>query len=173
MPSLALILYLLHKAKSLKEWGISAPNKKDIIPFLLSFPVLVLIGLTISNVSSYIKLFPAGPKFLPPQTVISWLVLVVSCVSSAYLEESYFRFYLLSKREEMGLSPAGAVLVSTLLFSLCHVYAGPWGFLNGVFAGIFLAYIFLCFRSLHGIAIAHSLYNIMVYFMNTEVISAG
>jgi membrane protease YdiL (CAAX protease family) len=92
--------------------------------------------------------------------------LVISCISTAYLEESFFRFYLLSKREEMGIGPHRAVLLSTLLFSICHVYEGPWGFLNAALSGMVLAFVFLRFRSLHGIALAHALYNVLVYALN-------
>jgi membrane protease YdiL (CAAX protease family) len=98
---------------------------------------------------------------------VSWCILVISCLSTGYLEESYFRFYLLSKREEMGLGPHRAVVVSTLLFSFCHIYEGPWGFLNAAISGIVLCVIFLRFRSLHGIAIAHALYNILIFAIET------
>jgi membrane protease YdiL (CAAX protease family) len=167
LPALALIWYLLLKSKGLKEWGIGLPGKNDILPAVLSLPALVLIGMTIATVSSYVGEIVSGPRFLPPQTGASWGILALSCLSTGYLEESYFRFYLLSKREEMGLGPHRAVLVSTLLFSFCHVYEGPWGFLNAALSGIVLSVIFFRFRSLHGIAIAHALYNILVFFVET------
>ena len=167
IPSLALVWYLLLKVKSLKKWGITHPQKSDILPAALSLPALVLIGLTISLIAPYIEGIPSGLRFLPPQTLIAWAILVLSCISSAYLEESFFRFYLLSKRKEMGLGPHRAVLVSTLLFALCHIYGGPWGFLNAVLAGVLLAFVFLRFRSLHGIAIAHALYNVVVYALGS------
>jgi membrane protease YdiL (CAAX protease family) len=163
IPSLALVWYLLLKAKSLKEWGISLPGKKDFIPAVIVFPALVLIGLTISVASHRFDEIPSGFRLLPPQDFISWIILIISCISAAYLEESFFRFYLLSKRKEMGLGPHRAVLVSVLLFSLCHIYEGPWGFLNAALSGVILAFIFLRFRSLHGIACAHALYNVVVY----------
>jgi membrane protease YdiL (CAAX protease family) len=170
IPSLALVWYLLIRAKGLKEWrigfkewGIALPRKNDIACAALAFPALFLIGLTISLISPYFEGIPAGPRFLPPAAVHSWVILVLSCLSGAYLEESFFRFYLLSKREEMGLGPHRAVLVSTLMFSLCHIYEGPWGFLNAALSGVLLAFIFLRFKSLHGISIAHALYNIVVY----------
>jgi len=168
VPSLALVWYLLLRAKSLKEWGVSRPKKSDFIPALLSFPALVLISLCISFVSPHFTEIPAGPKFLPPQSAVSWAVLVISCIGSAYLEESFFRFYLLSKRKEMKLGPLKAVIVSTLLFSSCHIYEGPWGFLNAALSGCVLALVFLRFRSLHGISIAHALYNILVYAVATR-----
>jgi len=163
LPSLALVWYLLLKVKSLKAMGIGLPKKKDFIVAFLAFSALTLIGVTISLVSA--QFGEALLQSLGPKTVTGWAVLVVSCLSSAYLEESYFRFYLFSKKEEMGLGPHRAVLVSTLLFSVCHIYEGPWGFLNAALSGIVLAYVFLRFRSLHGIATAHALYNILAYVL--------
>jgi len=168
IPSLALVWYLLLKVKSLKEWDITLPGKRDFIPAVMALPALVLIGLTISIASRRFDEIPSGSRFLPPQNVISWLILIVSCVSAAYLEESFFRFYLLSKRKEMGLGPHRAILISVVLFSLCHIYEGPWGFLNAALSGIVLAFIFLRFRSLHGIAFGHALYNVLVYVMGTS-----
>jgi membrane protease YdiL (CAAX protease family) len=167
IPSLALVWYLLFKVKSAKEWGITLPGKKDLIPFALTLPALVLIGLTISVGSRIFEAAPAAFHLAPPQDTVSWGILALSCISTAYLEESFFRFYLLSKREELGMGPHRAVLVSTLLFSLCHIYEGPWGFLNAALSGILLAFFFLRFRSLHGIACAHALYNVLAFFLIT------
>jgi membrane protease YdiL (CAAX protease family) len=167
LPALALIWYLLLKTKGLKQWGIGLPGKYDIISAVIALPALVLIGMTIGRVSFNVGEIQPGPMILPPQTVVSWCILVISCLSTGYLEESYFRFYLLSKREEMGLGPHRAVVVSTLLFSFCHIYEGPWGFLNAAISGIVLCVIFLRFRSLHGIAVAHALYNIMIFVIET------
>jgi membrane protease YdiL (CAAX protease family) len=165
LPSLALVWYLLLKVKSLKAMEIRLPQKKDFIVASLAFSALTLIGVTISLVSAKFGDAAALRHSLSPQTAAAWAVLVLSCISNAYLEESYFRFYLLSKREEMGLGPHRGVLVSTLLFSLCHIYEGPWGFLNAALSGVVLAYVFLRFRSLHGVAIAHGLYNILAYIL--------
>jgi membrane protease YdiL (CAAX protease family) len=127
----------------------------------------VLIGLTISVASRYFVEIPSSSRFLPPPDYISWGLLFISCLSTAYLEESFFRFYLLSKREEMGIGPHRAVLISTVSFSVCHIYEGPWGFLNAALSGVLLAYVFLRYRSLHGIAFAHALYNVLVYALGT------
>jgi len=163
LPSLALVWYLLLRVKSLKKWGISYPRKNDLLPALIALPALILIGLTISLVSRYFVEIPSGAHFLPPQDMASWGILVVSCLSTAYLEESFFRFYLLSKREEMGIGNHRAVIISTVSFSFCHIYEGPWGFLNAAMSGVLLAFMFLRFRSLHGIVFAHALYNVLVY----------
>ena len=167
IPSIALVWYLMLKVKSLKEWGISFPWKKDIKPAVLALPALILIGMTVSLVSQHFQDMPSGIRFLSPQTTFEWIILVFSCFTTAYLEESFFRFYLLSKQEEMGIGPHRAILISSLLFSSCHIYEGPWGFLNAALSGIVLAVIFLKFHSLHGISVAHALYNIVVYMLGS------
>jgi membrane protease YdiL (CAAX protease family) len=167
IPSLALVWYLMLKVQTFRERDVSFPGRKDLIPAALALPALFLIGLTISMVSHYFGNIPSGPRFLPPQTAGSWVILAFSCITTAYLEESYFRFYLLSNSAEMGLGPHRAVLISTVMFSFCHIYEGPWGFLNAALSGIVLAFVFLRFRSLHGIAAAHALYNLLVYALGS------
>jgi membrane protease YdiL (CAAX protease family) len=166
IPSLALVWYLLFQVKGPRKWGIRRPGRRDILPGLLALPALALIGFTVSLVSPRFSGVPAAPQFLPPDNWPSWVVLVLSCVSTGYLEESFFRFYLLSKRDALVLGTGGAALISVLLFSVCHIYEGPWGFLNAVLSGTLLAFIFLRYRSLHGIALAHGLYNALVYALS-------
>ena len=126
IPSIALIWYLLLNAKSPREWGISLPKKRDFFALIISLPALILVSATVFFVSSHLdKNSFTGPRLLPPHDFVSWIVLVVSCIFSAFLEESYFRFYLLSKHEDMKINTHTAVLMSTVLFSYCHIYEGP------------------------------------------------
>jgi membrane protease YdiL (CAAX protease family) len=153
------------RKKSLSQWRIGFAGKRDIPSILIAFPALVLIGLTITIVAGLFKAIPAGAVIEPPTALSDWIIMVFSCLSTGYLEESFFRFYLLSTFRDIEISPAKQVFASVLLFSVCHLYEGPWGALNAVLAGILLALLFLHYRSLHGIALAHGLYNIFVYVM--------
>jgi membrane protease YdiL (CAAX protease family) len=71
----------------------------------------------------------------------------------------------------MKLGTKSAVVISVALFSICHLYEGPWGFLNAVLSGTFLCLIFFKFRAFHGNAIAHGMYNIAVYVINALMIN--
>jgi membrane protease YdiL (CAAX protease family) len=124
---------------------------------------MILIGLTISVVAPFFAAIPAGVPAASPNLPAEWIIMILSCITTGYLEESYFRFYLLNKLENFGTSPGTAVLISVLFFSLCHIYEGPWGMLNAFLAGTLLAVVYFRFKSLHGIALAHGLYNIFVY----------
>ncbi|GHU54571.1 hypothetical protein FACS189442_0990 [Spirochaetia bacterium] len=156
IPSLALIWYLIRIIPRFR--------RQDLYSALFALPALLLSGLCIALVSSRFE--PgAGMTLEPPPDMTGWVVMILSCLSTGYLEESYFRFYLLGKLEAFGLSPLIAILIGVLLFSFCHIYEGPWGFLNALLAGIILSLVFIRFRVIHGIALAHGLYNIFVYTM--------
>ncbi|MDR0601166.1 MAG: CPBP family intramembrane metalloprotease [Treponema sp.] len=163
IPSLALIWYLLLRSKSLREWGVPPPGRRDIPPLAAAFPGMVLTGFTVSVVSSFFPGIPESIRIESPEGIPEWLVMIFSCLSTGYLEESFFRFYLHRRLEDYGVGQGRIVLVSVLLFSICHIYEGPWGCLNAVLAGFLLSFVFIRFRSLHGIALAHGLYNIFVY----------
>ena len=169
IPSLVLIWYLLYRSWVRKTWNIR-PGKKDLTPCLISLAGLLITGFLIAFVSSGIDANAAQVQLKLPSTTAGWVVLCISCISAAYLEESFFRFYILSRRDEMRLNAASALIVSVALFSICHIYEGPWGFLNSVLSGALLSFIFLRYNSLHGIAAAHSLYNIAVYAINAVLI---
>ena len=166
IPSLALIWYLLLR-KPLFNLNRIKPGIADLISAGIAFPGLLLIGFSIALSSPYFTGIQQGPLIIPPSGKLTWTVLIFSCLLTGYLEESFFRFYLLSKFKMIGLDPVKAALVSTAMFAICHIYEGPWGFLNAALCGILLAFIFLRYRSLHGIAISHGLYNICSYIMLT------
>jgi len=168
LPSLALIWYLLLKAKRIRDWDIM-PGKKDLIPAFITLPCLLATGYTIAYVSARIGGASAQVSLDAPVDTAGWVILSISCLSAAYLEESFFRFYILSRRQKLNLSAPWALVVSVALFSVCHIYEGPWGFLNAVISGTVLSAVFLRYKSLHGIAIAHCLYNISVYAVSSTI----
>ena len=165
IPSTVLIWYLLFKSWRI-ESRILRPGRKDLASGLIALPCLLLIGFAVTFVSSYIDGSQAQVPLNLPSTVAGWITLCISCICAAYLEESYFRYYLLIKRDEFNLNASSALLLSTALFSICHIYEGPWGFLNAALSGTLLGFIFLRYNSLHGIAVAHGFYNILVYVIS-------
>lgn len=166
IPSLVLIWYLLLKEKPLKKWGLK-PCKNDLFSVFISFPLLLITGFVISLASRYISEPPVLVPSSFPSTYLDWAVLGIACIFASYLEESYFRYYLISKSNELNMGQAQALVFSTLLFSICHIYEGPWGFLNAVISGAILAFLFFRYRAIHGIAIAHGLYNFAAYILNS------
>lgn len=173
IPSLALLWYLILDKKPISKEYLSLLNlkrfqKQAIISFAAGLPGLITIGLFISFLISLFiqaKGLPPPPKVEAPHNAWGWIIMVLSCIGTGYLEESYFRYYLLTKLTNLLLNPAKRVILSTFLFSLCHIYEGPWGILNALLAGILLSVLFVRYKSLHSIAWAHAGYNAFVYVM--------
>jgi len=163
VPALALVWYLLLKTANPKIQKPGVPGKKDIIPGLIAVAMIAVAGFAVSWAAVRFGGQAELPHIAAPSGFGPWAALAFSVFALAYLEESFFRFYLISKRQEMGLSGHRAVLVSTLLFALSHAYLGAWGILNAALCGTALAYVFLRSGSLHGVAIAHGFYNMAAY----------
>ena len=166
IPSLALIWFLISDRNGFSALKKEKPNKSDLLSFFICLPALVILSLGITFLANLVLQnieSSLPPALNRPENLYGWIILFISCIGTGYLEESYFRFYLLTKMEAQITKKALRVIFSTLLFSICHVYAGPWSILNAALAGTFLSVIFLRFRSLHGIALAHGLYNFAVY----------
>jgi len=164
-PALVLIWLLITKTPKMELWAIR-PGKKDLFSCIITFPCLLITGFIVTIIGSYISGPSENLTLSLPSSAAEWVLLFFTCLLSAYLEESYFRFYLLSKREEFNLNAVSALALSVILFSICHIYEGPWGFLNAVISGTILGFMFLRYNSLHGVAIAHTFYNISIYIIS-------
>jgi membrane protease YdiL (CAAX protease family) len=164
IPSIALIWHLIFLKPGFNKKCLK-PGKSDFYSLLIALPGLLLCSLVIAKIAQNFPNIEQGPVIRPPSDPVTWLILCISCMATGYLEESFFRFYLLSKYDAPLIKHVHAVIISVLLFSACHVYEGPWGILNAAIAGLVLAFIFLRFKSLHGIAVSHGLYNILVYII--------
>jgi len=168
IPSLALLWYILPDKKGFSSLKQEKFRKRDFLPFAIGLPGLILIGLGVSFLVSffYLRYGLALPvKVEAPISVLGWIVMVFSCLGTGYLEESYFRYYLLIKLEKQQPKVLIRILFSTILFSICHIFEGPWGIINAMLAGFFLSWLYDRFRSLHGVAWAHGAYNIFVYLI--------
>ncbi|MHB9292939.1 hypothetical protein Holit_02056 [Hollandina sp. SP2] len=176
IPSLGLIWYLLYRDPPAlhRSWipGILKPRSHDLMASGITFLGLGCIGFCIAQVgpllnsllAPYIKV-PLGPRLEAPQGLLAWVVILGSCFGTGYLEESYFRLYLLLRLEEAGIGLRMRVFLSCFLFSLCHKYEGPWGVLQAALAGIVLSLVFIRYRAFHGIAWAHGAYNGLIYLI--------
>ncbi|MDR1024968.1 MAG: CPBP family intramembrane metalloprotease [Treponema sp.] len=164
LPALALIWYLWRKSG--RGGAVFLPGLQDLFGFLLAFPSLVLTGICVSRAAAFFPELPANIRIEAPGDITGFAALFFSCISTGYLEEGYFRYYLGEKIGQFGLGPRTFLLISTVLFSFCHVYEGPWGTMNSVLAAVILGLVYIRFRSLHGIALAHGFYNLVVYLMS-------
>jgi len=162
LPALILVLLLLEKSR--EEGAALYPGpafrpKRDLPVLVFVFPALCLLGFLVSFAAVRTGFPP--PLLIPPSGVLAWTGVVLACLTTGYLEEAYFRVYLPVQCAGFGLFTG--FWFPILLFSLCHVYEGPWGFANAFLAAMFLSVVYRKRLSFHGIALAHGLYNIFAY----------
>ncbi|MDR2247259.1 MAG: CPBP family intramembrane metalloprotease [Treponema sp.] len=162
VPALMLIGYLLVLRGGKARLPVQL-RSRDFLSLALALPGLLGVGLFISLVSSTISAGAAAVTIEAPKGPLAVIIMFFSCLSTGYLEEFYFRYYLSLRFKQAGLSDAPIIGLSVLLFSLCHIYEGFWGALNAFLAGILLALVYKKYRALHGIAWAHGLYNAFIY----------
>jgi membrane protease YdiL (CAAX protease family) len=172
IPALVLFLLLLGKSpegKTALFQGAVFRPARDFRALALCFPALLLPGYFISFLAAFSG-FPPFPVPLPG-SALAWAVVVIASLSTGYLEEAYFRVYLPAQCAHFGLF--AGFWFPILLFSLCHIYEGLWGFINAFLAGFFLSLVYRKTLSLHGIALAHGFYNISVFLMAALVFYEG
>ena len=97
----------------------------------------------------------------------------LTCICTGYLEESFFRAYLLTKGEGWGIGRTTLIVLSNTLFALGHLYQGMAGFFLTFLIGLALSWLFLRTRNLHFIAWSHGYYNFLVLLFNSLVASVG
>ena len=94
IPSIALLWFVIFGKKKLLLLRLNELRKKDLKTFVAGFSGLCLISLGISLlVSFFMRYYDLNPppKVEPPGNIVGWIVLVLSCLGTGYLEESFFR----------------------------------------------------------------------------------
>jgi membrane protease YdiL (CAAX protease family) len=98
-----------------------------------------------------------------PTGFVVWAITIVLCLFTGYWEEGFFRMYFLTVCDRAGIGKCASVLISSLAFAFCHYYEGMPGMVNAGVAGVVLSIIYLKTESYHGLALAHSAYNILAF----------
>ena len=165
---LVLIIYLIlldpkipHPSYGLRPFRRTIPLKA-----LGGVGLIALILLPVYQVNALL----ISQGLIPQSEIIPWefsnyplLPLVfLTCLTTGYLEEGYFRSYLLTKGEQGGIGRPTLVISTNILFALGHLYQGIWGFLVTFLIGLVLSWLFLKKRNLHLIAWSHGYYNFLV-----------
>lgn len=156
IPAIILVLLLLDGNRP--SVAAFRPHR-DSAALGLAFPALCLLGVGTSFLAE--KTGFSAPPLIRPHGIAAWTAVVFACLTTGYLEEAYFRVYLPAQCGFLGKAPG--FWFPILLFSFCHIYEGPWGFGNAFLAAVILSLIYKKTLSLHGIAVAHGLYNIAAY----------
>lgn len=115
------------------------------------FPPALLIGTAINQwlrAAGFSGTAPAISHLMTPSGTGELVLAAVLVGVVAICEETIFRGYLILRLEALTGSPAGAVFLSTVLFTGGHAYEGVSGLATVFTLGLVLACVYLWRRSL-------------------------
>lgn len=172
IPGALICLLLLARNTPCSEFALKLPSFYEIR--LLPLFVALLLGLALSiNVieSALNKLCDIFKhtirdsqtvvKIVGPIGIWQWIVCIAGSLGTAFIEESFFRSHLLSRLRQAGLPKLLRIIISSLVFAICHVYLGISPMIFSLIAGIILAYFFEKGSSLYLLILSHTSYNIL------------
>ncbi|GGM10768.1 CPBP family intramembrane glutamic endopeptidase [Nakamurella endophytica] len=90
-------------------------------------------------------------------------VSVLLAVGNGLLEELLVVGYLLTRLEHLRVRPWVAILLAALLRGSYHLYQGYGGFVGNALMGLVFGYVFLRWRRIWPLVVAHSLIDIVVF----------
>lgn len=168
VPQVLLILYVLELRGDTdrERFGLHQIRARDLLSGLLYY--LALLGVFIP-VGLLVSLLP-NENMREAIPNVSWSfsrlellpAIALAMLAVGYREELFFRSYMVTRLEQLGLGGLGAIIVSTILFSIGHLYQGVAGLAVSLVIGMLFGVIYVRRRNLHGLAIAHALYNVTV-----------
>ncbi len=164
--SQALLLYYLVTKKTERDLG--SYGFKPLDPGTVLKSILVTAGIFVCMVPFILIAHFGNPGAAAAlENPVQWRItgfqilplILLTCITTGYREEIFFRSYLICTTEHYGFPTVITVLISSGLFSLGHVYQGLLGFLGTFTIGVFLSIIFIRKRNLHMVALGHGFYN--------------
>jgi membrane protease YdiL (CAAX protease family) len=90
-------------------------------------------------------------------------VLLLSALQNGLLEEVLVTGYLLTRLRKLGVHPAAAVAISATLRGSYHLYQGFGGFAGNAAMGVIFALLFLRWRRVTPMIIAHMLIDAVAF----------
>ena len=171
LPQILLLLYIINLDKNVKftDFGIIKFRAIDIPKALLTllgiFLCLIPVFILLIGISIFSETLPINNIAWKLDSLWITPLVLVTCILIGYSEELFFRSYLITRFTNSGIKKSAAVCVSVFLFSIGHIYQGIPGFIGTAVIGLFLSYVFLIYRNIHIIAIAHGLYNFSILFL--------
>ena len=173
VPQIFLVLYLILQDPLIprRVYGLVPIRRRSLLltlpglagVFLCLIPVYILnvIILVINNFQEL-----GGVEWTYSNFSILPLVLL-SCLSTGYLEEIFFRSYLTTKLSFSSLGRFRIIILVNLLFASGHLYQGLPALAATFVIGTYLTHLFFVHRDIHLIAVTHALYNFSILLLSS------
>ena len=176
LPKALLLLYLMARIDGLGAFrGLARPRPADILGALAvaggAFLAVILPSSFLSILSAALggqaPLNPLLAAAVHPTAPALLLVpaVLLDCLCIGYIEELYFRVYLLHRLGQAGLRPLHAGLASILLFASAHGAQGALGLLMAAILGAWFTWRRAQGAGIHELGLGHALYDATVILL--------
>ena len=127
-----------------------------------------LFGLTAIGIDLDTDYFdPIASEVLPRSRALAFATILVTGIANGVTEELTMRAWLIPKLEKQMSSQFAALMISSWLFAICHLYQGRAGVAGTLAIGLIFGLYFLKFRRFGPLAIAHAAMDVIPYYWNT------
>jgi membrane protease YdiL (CAAX protease family) len=157
-----LYLLLRNEPTSLPiPWRLAVPSTKELLTALIGTITLMGANVVGTTFIRYLNAhsWPLTRFPLPTNSVLKYFDGTVGMVFVGLSEEVVFRFYLINLLLLRGMSRAGAIIVSTLIFAGIHWSYGAGAMVFATLAGLVLSMIFMSARNLIAPIITHAAFD--------------
>jgi membrane protease YdiL (CAAX protease family) len=105
-------------------------------------------------------------SFADMRTPAQFAMLVPACLLIGFSEELIFRGYLQTRLRDLTGSAPHALVITSLLFGMGHIYQGTLGIFSATLLGFIFGFSFLRIRRLWPVALGHALVDIVAFTWN-------
>ncbi len=168
IPQILLVVYIiwLKERSNIRIFGIRKLKASDLlqaaVTLLELFTILIPTALLLFIIPETAREIVSSGFRWKLGNIRQLGIALIFCLTIGYREELFFRSYLLTRFEQLGINSIASVSAGTLLFAMGHIYQGYLGFFVALIQGVLFSYLFLRKRNLHSIGIAHGVYNFIV-----------
>lgn len=154
----------LRGPRALAASGVRRPAAADLAIALAAAAVLLVLAWALVRILSLLPepLRRAMEPRLPDVPRAAPAALALLSLVTGYREELFYRCYLVTRLAAVGLPAGAAVATAALVFGLGHLYQGPAAVALAVGQAVAFGDLLLRGQSVHGLALAHALYNFVV-----------
>ncbi|KUI41016.1 CAAX protease [Mycobacterium sp. IS-1590] len=161
----ALGVYLLWRSGiALKSIGLGRPRwRTDLLGGLGLAALIGLPGLALYQVA---RLLGMNADVEPAELYDTWWripVLLLTALANGWAEEVLVVGYLITRLRQLRVSPAAAVVVTSVLRALYHLYQGFGAGLGNLAMGVVFGYVYLRTGRLWPLIVAHALIDAVAF----------
>ncbi|MDJ0704540.1 MAG: type II CAAX endopeptidase family protein [Leptolyngbyaceae cyanobacterium MO_188.B28] len=167
------IFYIIYRNEgSFKQFGL--PRIRLAKDFIWGVALFIISYILLSFFSAIIYAFM--PKvvlsldteslnmlFTKPKTAIGMLMLLIGLLLNSFAEEFVMRGYFIQRFEKLLNSSAYAVIISSFIFALYHIYQPMIGVVSIFVFGVIYSCAYCKLRKVWPLAIAHSIHNLLIF----------